>query len=141
MSQRRLTRPEFISLLQNIENNEDFLAFVRSWFVKRPDLFVPGYLRKIDLINGFCEFVAKYVKIHHPEVDFCYSCGHWFVRFENRYYDGFNFIGVDRVDDLHFYQFLMRGKYKEVEILKMLETEANEMRTTNMTSTKEMLYA
>ena len=65
---------------------------------------------KRALIEGYCDLFAIYVKTKYPDKDVkiqsatSWGNHHTFLKYGNKYYDGFNTDGVDKVEDLKYFK-------------------------------------
>lgn len=109
LADNKITEKNLTKYLDNIGKDQIF----RKW----ADLRFGGYgdddfdLKPEDLINGWCDSVASYIKIHHPDDEDLkvfdsanYGNGHTFLEYKGKYYDGFNINGVKNPLDLKFHQ-------------------------------------
>jgi hypothetical protein len=78
------------------------------------------------LIDGFCMEVCMFTSDHSKIKDIEYyllddrgDAYHFLMKHENRWYDAFNYMGVDKLEDLEFVHMYM-SKYNEEQLQKYL---------------------
>ena len=78
------------------------------------------------LIDGFCMEVCMFTSSHSKLKDIEYyllddrgDAYHFLMKYKNRWYDAFNYTGVDKLEDLEFVHMYM-SKYNEEQLQKYL---------------------
>lgn len=102
--------------LQHILSSKQFQEWLR---VLGSD---PTTLRQWDLTNGYCEDLAVYLhKKYGAKMcvldDKILNDGHYFVELDGKYYDGINWDGVEKIEDLDWCK---KIKFKGINLNKHL---------------------
>lgn len=85
-------------ILKNLPQNKDFKIFIIN---------TKGFeeiITRISLINGYCNDVTVFIKWLFPEAEMLMSSNHSFIKFNNKYYDGYNYDGVENYNNLYFFK-------------------------------------
>lgn len=113
---------EMVSELQNITTSKDFLAWLD--ILDNGKSINSKNITKEKLINGFCEDLAVYL-VRKYNVDFVIfddsdmHDGHYFIKTNNKFYDGFNTSGVSDIQKMEFFK-RFKFKYPNIDIEKYL---------------------
>lgn len=125
----------------DLSKDKGFLEFVS-------DNIGAKYLTDLDrglLIDGFCVLVARYLLKKVPSA-VIYMLGgrlsnHVFLGISNKFYDGYDYKGVDSISDLHWVKRKIKFQPKILDTLEVISK--SELLTLgqniNMTSTKKIL--
>lgn len=101
-------------ILANIIYNDSFEEYCWSAF----NCYSNGGIRR-KLIDGFCMEVCMFISSHYniPEIEYYMlddkgDAYHFLMKYENKWYDAYNYTGVDKLEDLEFVHMYM-SKYDE----------------------------
>lgn len=109
---------DITDILNKLLFNEQFLSYC-SHGQPRPETFVPGRLKKTDLVNGYCDKVANFVKNIFPEAKIYKTKDHYFLMYKGKYYDGENTSGVDSPEKLNYFSSMTKSEVeKELKLLR-----------------------
>ena len=85
-------------LLKNLPKNKDFQIFIehtKSFKEK---------ITRLSLIEGYCNDVTIFIKWLFPESEMMMSDSHSFIKYNNKYYDGYDYNGVESYNNLYFFK-------------------------------------
>jgi hypothetical protein len=86
------------SVLKNLPSNEDFLYFLINTKSYKPKI------TRHSLIDGYCNDVTVFIKWLFPDSEMLMSDNHSFIKYNNFYYDAYNYNGVKNYNELHFFK-------------------------------------
>ena len=102
---------ELTEFLQKLPKDKKFIEFVKLY---HKNLLVRDYklgFTENELIERFCDSVAIYVKKFFEDAFVCCTastndrvCYHFFIKYQDKFYDGYNTKGVYRPHELHCYR-------------------------------------
>ena len=110
-------------ILADIIYNESFEEYGWSAFTSG---YSNGGVRR-KLIDGFCMEVCMFISSHYniPEIEYYMlddkgDAYHFLMKYENKWYDAYNYTGVDKLKDLEFVHMYM-SKYDENQLHTYLQ--------------------
>lgn len=110
-------------VLENIIDNDSFEEYCWSAFT---NCYSTDCIRR-KLIDGFCMEVCMFISSHYniPEIEYYILDGkgdayHFLMKYENKWYDAYNYVGVDKLEDLEFVHMYM-SKYTENQLHTYLQ--------------------
>lgn len=110
-------------ILENIIYDESFEENCWSVFA---NCYSNGGIRR-KLIDGFCMEVCMFISSHYniPEIEYYMlddkgDAYHFLMKYENKWYDAYNYTGVDKLQDLEFVHMYM-SKYTEKQLHTYLQ--------------------
>lgn len=86
------------SILKSLPKNENFIEYLRH------TKSFPIHLNRKALIEGYCNDVTIFIKWLFPESQMLMSGDHSFIKIDEKYYDGYNYNGVSKYEDLYFFK-------------------------------------
>lgn len=105
-------------ILADIIYNDSFEEYCWSAF---NNCYSNGDVRR-KLIDGFCMEVCMFISSHYniPDIEYYIlddkgEAYHFLMKYENKWYDAYNYTGVDKLEDLEFVHMYM-SKYTENQL-------------------------
>ena len=109
--------------LKSLPTNEEFLEWLGNTDIWK--LYDCGKIDdiRIKLVDGQCDVVCRWFSGMFDNVEFWLlddggNDYHVFMKSDGKYYDAYNYDGVDNPNELKFVQMYMRGKYDNDMIMK-----------------------
>jgi hypothetical protein len=84
-------------ILKNLPKDTDFQIFLNNTKSFKEKI------TKLSLIDGYCNDVTIFIKWLFPEAKMLMSEDHSFIKYNNKYYDAYNYNGVIDYKDLYFF--------------------------------------
>jgi hypothetical protein len=128
-------------ILKNLPQNKDFKIFLNN---------TKGFkenITRMSLIDGYCNDVTIFIKWLFPESEMLMSEEHSFIKYNNRYYDAYNYNGVINYNDLYFFKYNapeyikpFLDKLKRIELLDKLFDATDKSEILNEGKYEEVWY-
>lgn len=94
---------EFVNEIKNLNTSKEFYQFFL--LSEKDEKIIKSAVSDIQNkgIEKYCTIVELYFYFKYINVELLQSTDHVFIKYNNKYFDSYDYNGVDKITDLHFF--------------------------------------